>query len=30
MIKQELNYAAGDRITNKELKEILQRLYDKH
>lgn len=30
MIHQELNYTAGDRVTNKELKEFLQRLYDKH
>jgi len=30
MIEQELNYITGDRLTNKELKEILQRLYDKH
>ena len=30
MIQQELSYKTGDRVTNKELKEILQRLYDKH
>ncbi len=30
MIQQELNYHAGERVTNKELKATLQRLYDKH
>ena len=30
MIEKELNYATGERITNKELKQVLQRLYDKH
>ena len=26
----EVNYQAGDRVTNKELKATLQSLYDKH
>lgn len=26
----EVNYQAGDRVTNKELKDTLQSLYDKH
>ena len=30
MIQHELNYNTGDRVTKKELKERLQRLYDKH
>ena len=30
MIQEELNYATGDRVTNKEMKKILQRLYDKY
>ena len=30
MIKNELHYQTGDRVTNKELKAILQSLYDKY
>lgn len=30
MIQQELNYKTGDRVTNKDLKATLQRLYDKY
>ena len=30
MIQEELNYTTGDRVTNKEMKKILQRLYDKY
>lgn len=30
MIQHELKYNTGDRVTNKELKDTLQRLYDKH
>ena len=30
MIKNELHYQTGDRVTNKELKDTLQRLYDKY
>ena len=29
LIKEELHYQTGDRVTNKELKATLQRLYDK-
>lgn len=30
LIKKELHYQTGDRVTNKELKATLQRLYDKY
>ena len=30
LIKEELHYQTGDRVTNKELKATLQRLYDKY
>ena len=30
MIKNELHYQTGDRVTNKELKDTLQSLYDKY
>ena len=30
MIHEELNYTTGERVTNKELKQVLQRLYDRH
>ena len=30
MIRKELHYQTGDRVTNKELKAILQSLYDKY
>lgn len=30
LIKEELHYQTGDRVTNKELKTTLQRLYDKY
>jgi len=29
-IKNKLHYQTGDRVTNKELKATLQRLYDKY
>ena len=29
MIRNELHYQTGDRVTNKDLKATLQRLYDK-
>ena len=30
LIKEELHYQTGDRVTNKELKATLQSLYDKY
>ena len=30
LIKNELHYQTGDRVTNKELKDTLQALYDKY
>ena len=30
MIRNELHYQTGDRVTNKELKDTLQALYDKY
>ena len=30
MIRNELHYQTGDRVTNKELKATLQSLYDKY
>ena len=30
LIKEELHYQTGDRVTNKELKATLQGLYDKY
>ena len=30
LIKKELHYQTGDRVTNKELKATLQSLYDKY
>ena len=30
LIKEELHYQTGDRVTNKDLKATLQRLYDKY
>ncbi len=30
LMKEELHYQTGDRVTNKELKATLQRLYDKY
>ncbi len=30
MIREELHYKTGDRVTNKELKAILQDLYGKY
>ena len=30
LIKNELHYQTGDRVTNKELKATLQSLYDKY
>jgi hypothetical protein len=30
LIKEELHYQTGDRVTNKELKATLQSLYDEH
>ena len=30
MIKEELHYQTGDRVSNKDLKAILQALYDKY
>ena len=30
LIKEELHYLTGDRVTNKDLKATLQRLYDKY
>ena len=30
LIKKELHNQTGDRVTNKELKDTLQRLYDKY
>ena len=30
MIRNELHYQTGDRVTNKDLKDTLQSLYDKY
>ena len=30
MIRHELHYQTGDRVTNKKLKDTLQSLYDKY
>ena len=30
LIKEELHYQTGDRVTNKDLKDTLQSLYDKY
>lgn len=30
LIKEELHYQTGDRVTNKDLKATLQHLYDKY
>ena len=30
LIKKELHYQTGDRVSNKELKDTLQALYDKY